>query len=72
MQMNVRNRIPAAIQADALAKIHQLSQSQVLEPYQTQRLTKDGATLKVSLITTALVNEIGQMYAIATTERQIP
>ena len=70
--MNVRNRIPESIQADALARIHQLSQSEVLEPYQTQRLSKDGSILKVSLITTALVNEIGQMYAIATTERLLP
>ena len=72
LQMNVRNRIPESIQADALARIHQLSQSEVLEPYQTQRLSKDGSILKVSLITTALVNEIGQMYAIATTERLLP
>ena len=71
MQMNVRNRIPASIQADALANIHQLSQAEVLEPYQTERLTKDGATLKVSLISTALVNEAGKMYAIATTERLV-
>jgi len=72
MEMNVRNRIPASIQADALAKIHQLSRAEVLEPYQTERLTKDGATLKVSLISTALVNEAGKMYAIATTERLVP
>ena len=67
--MNVRTRIPAAQQEAALAKVHQLSQAQTLEPYVTQRLTKDGAVLEVSLTSTALVNAAGEMYAISTTER---
>ncbi|WP_394755266.1 hypothetical protein, partial [Rhodoferax sp.] len=50
-------------------KVHQLSLAQRLEPYQTQRLSKDGHTLAVSLTATALLNEAGQVYAIATTER---
>ena len=69
LQMNVRERIPGANQNSALAEVHQLSQAQTLEPYATQRLTKDGRTLEVSLTSTALVNEEGEMYAIATTER---
>ncbi|MBA3057209.1 MAG: PAS domain-containing protein [Gammaproteobacteria bacterium] len=69
LQMNVRARIPKALQEDALLKMHQLSLAQTLEPYPTQRLTKDGRTLEVSLTATALLNEAGQVYAIATTER---
>lgn len=69
LAMNVRDRIPVDLQASALAKVRALSQAQTLEPYQTQRLAKSGAVLEVSLTSTALVNEIGQMYAIATTER---
>ena len=69
LSMNVRDRIPAALQESALAKVHQLSQTEILEPYQTQRLTKDGTVKAVSLTSTALVNESGNMYAIATTER---
>ena len=67
--MNVRERIPSANQRSAMARVHQLSQAQALEPYATQRLTKDGRVLEVSLTSTALVNAQGQMYAIATTER---
>ncbi len=67
--MNARERIPVHLQEQALARIHQLSQSEILEPYQTQRLAKSGQTLNVSLTSTALVNEAGEMYAIATTER---
>ena len=67
--MNVRDRIPKALQESALAKVHQLSQAEILEPYQTQRLAKDGSVKEVSLTSTALVNESGNVYAIATTER---
>jgi two-component system CheB/CheR fusion protein len=67
--MNVRDRIPQALRKDALARLHQLSQAEILEPYPTQRITKQGTVMEVSMVSTALVNEAGQMYAIATTER---
>jgi len=70
LAMNVRERIPAALRDGALDKVHQLSQAQTLEPYVTQRLARDGSVLDVSLTSTALVNDAGQMYAIATTERR--
>jgi two-component system CheB/CheR fusion protein len=69
LNMNVRDRIPKVLQASALAKVLQLSQAQILEPYQTQRLAKDGSVKEVSLTSTALLNESGNVYAIATTER---
>ena len=53
----------------ALARVHALSQAKVLQPYQTQRLAKDGSVLQVTLVSTALLNPAGVMYAIATTER---
>ncbi|MBC7918109.1 MAG: PAS domain-containing protein [Rhodoferax sp.] len=70
LQMNVRNRIPKANYSSALAKVRQLSEAQTLEPYATQRLTKDGHVIEVSVTSTALVNAAGEMYAIATTERK--
>ena len=69
LTMNVRDRIPPALQEKALVSVHQLSQAETLEPYQTQRIAKDGSIKEVSLTSTALVNESGHMYAIATTER---
>ncbi|MBC7609933.1 MAG: PAS domain S-box protein, partial [Polaromonas sp.] len=72
LKMNVRDRIPAAQQEKALARVHQLSQAETLETYQTQRIAKDGSTKDVSLTSTALVNASGLMYAIATTERIKP
>jgi two-component system CheB/CheR fusion protein len=69
LTMNVRDRTPVALQAEALDRVKQLSQAKVLEPYLTQRLTKAGRVVDVSMISTALIDTTGQTYAIATTER---
>jgi len=69
LQMNVRARIPQALQENALAQVHELSQAHTLAPFQTQRLCKDGRQVEVMLTATALLDEAGQAYAIATTER---
>jgi two-component system CheB/CheR fusion protein len=71
LAMNVRDRILPADRPKALAKLVQLSQSEILAPYHTQRLAKDGAVKEVTIISTALVNETGKLYAIATTERLV-
>jgi two-component system CheB/CheR fusion protein len=72
LAMNVRVRIPLDLRDGALATLAQLSQAEILQPYLTRRLTKDGTSVEVSIISTALVNETGQLYAIATTERPMP
>jgi two-component system CheB/CheR fusion protein len=69
LEKNIRELIPAGLRKEALAKIARLSRADVLEPYRTQRIAKDGSVVEVWLTSTALVNEAGQMYAIATTER---
>lgn len=69
LQMNDQDRIPEELQKDALLKIVKLSQTEILEPYLTKRITKEGKILDVSIISTALVNEMRVMYAVATTER---
>jgi two-component system CheB/CheR fusion protein len=71
LTMNVSDRIPEALRKDALARLSELSQAKVLVPFSTQRITKQGAVVQVWIVSTALVNEAGQMYAIATTERVV-
>ncbi len=71
LTMNVRDRIPEESQDSALATLIQLSRPGILAPYRTQRIAKGGAIVDVSIISTALVNKDGTMYAIATTERKI-
>jgi two-component system CheB/CheR fusion protein len=70
LAMNVRDRIPEGLREGALATLAQLSRAKIQAPYRTQRLTKAGSVVKVSITSTALVKESGQMYAIATTERE--
>jgi two-component system CheB/CheR fusion protein len=70
--MNVQDRIPESQRVGALAKLASLSRSEVLQPYLTQRLTSDGTVLEVSIVSTALLDEAGKLYAIATTERAKP
>ena len=70
--MNVRDRIPAGLHKQALEQVVQLSQAETLEPYQTQRVAKDGSIKEVSMTSTALVNASGLIYAISTTERAKP
>ena len=69
LAMNVRDRIPQELRESALDKLAQLSRTETLEPYRTRRLTKSGAVVDVSIISSSLVNKAGEMYAIATTER---
>jgi two-component system CheB/CheR fusion protein len=69
LKLNVQDRIPEDQREGTLARLAQLSRVETLQPYRTQRLTKAGAVLDVSIISSALVDEKGHIYAIATTER---
>ena len=70
MAMNVRDRIPKSRRAEELAIVQRLGRADVLEPYHTRRVAKDGRIVEVWLTANVLVNEAGQVYAIATTERE--
>ena len=70
LRMNVSQRTPAARHDNAQLRVQQLGQIEAMEPYLTQRLAKDGSLLNVSVTSTALVDEGGLMYAVATTERK--
>jgi two-component system, chemotaxis family, CheB/CheR fusion protein len=71
LALNGRERIPQALHAQEIETIKQLSQADVLEPYRTRRLTKDKRIVDICLTATALINEAGEVYAVATTERPI-
>jgi two-component system CheB/CheR fusion protein len=71
LRLNVRDRIPQGLCEHALDQLARLSQAATLLPCLTQRITKQGNTVEISMISTALMNEDGQMYAVATTERAV-
>ena len=70
LQMTIHDMTPEGLRAEALDVVKRLVKADVLEPYHMQRCTKDGRIVEVWLTATALVNEAGQVYAIATTERE--
>jgi two-component system CheB/CheR fusion protein len=71
LTMNIRALIPEQQREMALAKVHEVAHSEVLAPYRAQRLAKDGQLIELWLTAAALVDESGEPYAIATTERVI-
>jgi two-component system CheB/CheR fusion protein len=68
--MNIRDLVPESRREKALDVVRQLGRADVLEPYRAQRVAKDGRIVEVWLTATALVNEAGKVYAVATTERE--
>ena len=69
LAMNIRDLIPKSGREKALAAFVQQCNADSIEPVRQQRITKDGRTLEVSVIASALLDEAGEKYAIATTER---
>ncbi len=63
--------VPGEKREGALAFVKKLAGGKIVEPYETQRITKSGQVLDVWLTGTVLVNEEGEPYAVATTERDV-
>ena len=70
LALNVRDRVPEAQREQALSMLLRLGQDEILAPYRSERLAKDGTVLQVWVTATALLDQHGQVYAVATTERR--
>ncbi|MBI5592849.1 MAG: PAS domain-containing protein [Deltaproteobacteria bacterium] len=71
LAMNIRSMIPDELASEALTTARQLGRSEVLEPFRTQRVARDGRIVTVWMTASALANAAGEVYAIATTEREV-
>ena len=71
LAMNIRDLMPERGREEALKAVHQQCQAGLLEPTRQVRIAKDGQHVQVSLIAASLVNDAGETYAIATTERGV-
>ena len=71
LKLNIKDIVPPGGQDEALALVKLLSRDDVAHPLQTQRVNKDGGLLDVWITYSKLLNEAGEPYAIATTERHI-
>jgi two-component system CheB/CheR fusion protein len=69
MQMNIRELIPELLRKEDIVRVQHLSRKDIIEPYRTQRIAKNGAVVEVWLTATSLLNGAGQVYAVATSER---
>ncbi len=69
LHLNIQEIIPEELQKEAFNALNNLSYAENLEPYCTQRKAKDGRIIDVMITSTALVNDLGKMYAISTKER---
>jgi two-component system CheB/CheR fusion protein len=68
---NIRDLIPEGLRAQAVTATRQLGRAEVVPPYRTQRIAKDGRPVDVWVTASALVNSKGEAYAIATTEWEV-
>lgn len=68
LRMNVADRIPEPLREPERSKAEAIARGEILPAYTSQRLTKDGRTVAVEISVTALLNEAGRVYGIATTE----
>jgi two-component system CheB/CheR fusion protein len=71
LAMNIRSLMPEPDREEVLADLRQQCQSGVLEPRRIQRIAKNGTAITVSVIASALRDNDGGIYALATTERDV-
>jgi two-component system CheB/CheR fusion protein len=71
LAMNIRDLVPEGRREETMAVLRKLSRAEAIEPYRMPRIAKDGRIVEVWLTATALVNDSGGVYAIATTERKV-
>jgi two-component system CheB/CheR fusion protein len=69
--MSISSLVPENRKTEELDVLKKLSHAEVIEPYRTQRFTKDSKTIEVWLTATSLVNEANVIYAISTIEREV-
>ena len=71
LSMNIVALIPEDQREASIARVREIARAASSAPYRAQRLTKDRRTIEVWLTAASLVDEAGNPYAIATTERTI-
>ena len=70
LRMNNEERIPLRLRKVAQERTVALVRTAITSPHHTVRLTKGGAAVAVWVTASALVNEAGKVYAVASTERR--
>jgi two-component system CheB/CheR fusion protein len=69
--MNIRNIVPPDRVAEVLELVKRIAAGEDIRPFETERLTRDGRRLDVSLTLTRVNDVAGRAVALSTTERDI-
>ena len=71
LSMNISDIIPEGMMEKSSAEIRQLGEIDILKPYRSERIAKDGRIVKVMLTASLLINDSNEPYAVLTTEREM-
>lgn len=66
---NISALIPEDLRTEDITRLQRASKQKALEPYRTKRIAKDKSVLDILVSSTILMNDSGEIYAVATTER---
>ncbi len=69
LAMNICETIPESKREEALEMVKKLAKSEKIEPYHTQRVTREGRIIDVWMTASVLLNQDGKPYAFSTMER---
>jgi PAS domain S-box-containing protein len=71
LNMNISKIVPPDKKMEALKYLAQIASGNIVESFETQRITKDGKILDIWLVLTCLKDDSGVIESVATTERNI-
>lgn len=72
LAMNAASLMPESEKENYMSALRKQYEAGLLQPILVDKVSKNGATIRVSVIASALMNDEGETYAIATTERAQP
>lgn len=71
LAMNIGQIVPQDIKNEALRYLEQIASGEIIESFETQRISKNGQVLDIWIVITCLRDDSDTIDSIATTERDI-
>lgn len=71
LTMNISELLPKDTTTKYMDYLNRIKRGEVVEAFESQRITKTGKILDISLVLTCLRNDSGEIDSVATTERDI-
>jgi PAS domain S-box-containing protein len=71
LAMNIAKIVPPGKKKEGMEYLKRIASGEIVESFETQRISKDGKILDIRLVITCLKDDSGAIDSIATTERDI-